>query len=122
MAEENSEQLKEETLQKIHLLVTQNPVVLFMKGTPQFPTCGFSSRAAQALAQTGEKFAFVNVQAAPDIYEYLPAYQDWPTFPQLYIDGELVGGADITLELFESGELKTMMKAANEKYAQKQES
>ncbi|MBN2866531.1 MAG: Grx4 family monothiol glutaredoxin [Thiotrichales bacterium] len=110
-----SDSVEQETLARINDQVTNNPVVLYMKGTPQMPSCGFSSRAAQALAETGEKFAFVNILADATIFEHLPKYQDWPTFPQLYIDGELQGGCDITLELAESGELKTMMAAANAK-------
>ncbi|HHT00353.1 MAG TPA: Grx4 family monothiol glutaredoxin [Thiomicrospira sp.] len=110
-----SDSIEKETLERIDQQVKNNPVVLYMKGTPQMPSCGFSSRAAQAMAETGEKFAFVNILADATIFEYLPKYQDWPTFPQLYIDGELQGGCDITLELAESGELKTMMAAANAK-------
>jgi len=110
-----SDSIEQETLARINDQVTNNPVVLYMKGTPQMPSCGFSSRAAQALAETGEKFAFVNILADSTIFEHLPKYQDWPTFPQLYIDGELQGGCDITLELAESGDLKTMMAAANAK-------
>ena len=110
-----SDSIEQETLARIDEQVTNNPVVLYMKGTPQMPSCGFSSRAAQALAETGEKFAFVNILADATIFEHLPKYQDWPTFPQLYIDGELQGGCDITLELAESGDLKTMMAAANAK-------
>ena len=107
---------EQETLDRIHQQVSNNPMVIYMKGTPQMPSCGFSSRAAQALVETGEKFAFVNVLADPMIFEYLPKYQDWPTFPQLYVDGELQGGCDITLELSDSGELKGMMQTANEKH------
>jgi len=103
----------QETLDRIKEQVTNNAVVLYMKGTPQMPSCGFSSRASQALAATGEKFAFVNILADPMIFEHLPKFQDWPTFPQLYISGELQGGCDITEELAASGELKTMMEAAN---------
>jgi monothiol glutaredoxin len=105
----------QETLARIKEQVTNNPVVIYMKGTPQMPSCGFSARASQALADTEEKFAFVNILADPLIFEHLPAFQDWPTFPQLYIDGELQGGCDITEELSASGELKTMMKNANAK-------
>lgn len=104
---------EKETLERIHDQVSNNAVVIYMKGTPQMPSCGFSSRAAQAMVETGEKFAFVNILADADIMEFLPKYQDWPTFPQLYIGGELQGGCDITLELAESGELKTMMAEAN---------
>jgi monothiol glutaredoxin len=74
--------------------------------------CGFSSRAAAALEQCGEEFAYVNVLADPEIFENLPRFADWPTFPQLYINGELVGGCDITLELFDKGELQGMVKDA----------
>lgn len=109
---------EQETLARIDSQVQNNPVVIYMKGTPQMPSCGFSSRAAQALVNTEEKFAFVNVLADPMIFEHLPKYQDWPTFPQLYIDGELQGGCDITEELAASGELKTLMAAANAKVAQ----
>ncbi len=112
----STESVEKETLERIHGQVSNNPVVLYMKGTPQMPSCGFSSRAAQALADTGEKFAFVNILADANIFEHLPKYQDWPTFPQLYIDGELQGGCDITLELAESGDLKTMMAEANSKH------
>lgn len=104
-----------DVLAKIDEQVKNNPVVLYMKGTPQMPSCGFSSRTAAALVATEEKFAFVNVLADQAIYESLPKYQDWPTFPQLYIDGELQGGCDIALELAESGELKKLMAAANAK-------
>lgn len=113
-----SDSIEQETLARIDEQVKNNPVVIYMKGTPQMPSCGFSSRAAQALAETGEKFAFVNILADATIFEHLPKYQDWPTFPQLYIDGELQGGCDITIELSESGELKTMMAAANAKKEQ----
>lgn len=99
--------------------VKSNPIVIYMKGTPQFPMCGFSSRAAQALAATGVPFAYVNVLEDADIFQNLPRYADWPTFPQIYIDGELVGGCDITLELYERGELKTLMEnAANKQDSQ----
>ena len=75
--------------------VESNPVILYMKGTPQFPQCGFSSRTAAALQDCGVKFAYVNVLSDPEIFENLPRFADWPTFPQLYIDKELVGGCDI---------------------------
>ncbi len=97
-----------DVLDRIREQVETNPIVLYMKGTPQFPQCGFSSRAAAALQDCGEKFAYVNVLADPEIFENLPRYADWPTFPQLYINGELVGGCDITLEMHQSGELQKM--------------
>ncbi|MFP4063673.1 MAG: Grx4 family monothiol glutaredoxin [Halochromatium sp.] len=99
-------------IERIDQQVKGHPVVIYMKGTPQMPQCGFSMRAAQALGETGVAFAYVNVLQDPEIFENLPRYADWPTFPQIYVDGELVGGCDITLELAASGELKTMMEAA----------
>jgi monothiol glutaredoxin len=93
-----------------------NPIIIYMKGTPQFPQCGFSARAVEALKSCGEKFAYVNVLADPEIFENLPRYANWPTFPQVYIDGELVGGCDITLELKANGELDTMVKAAAQRW------
>jgi monothiol glutaredoxin len=102
-------------LERIDKAVKENPVVIFMKGSPQMPQCGYSSRAAQALMACGESFAHVNVLADPEVFENLPRYANWPTFPQIYIDGELVGGCDITLELYQKGELQKMVKAAVEK-------
>ena len=102
-----------DVLDRIKQQVEENGVVLFMKGTPSLPQCGFSSRTADALKQCNQKFAYVNVLADPEIFENLPRFANWPTFPQVYIKGELVGGCDITLELFEKGELKTMVEAAN---------
>ncbi len=101
-----------DVLERIDQIVKEHPIVLFMKGTPQLPSCGFSSRAAQALQQCGVEFAYVNVLADPEIFENLPRYADWPTFPQLYIKGELIGGCDITLELYQQGELERLAKEA----------
>lgn len=101
-----------DVLDRIKQQVEENKVILYMKGTPQFPMCGFSSRTAEALKGCGEEFAYVNVMADPEIFENLPRFADWPTFPQLYINGELVGGCDITLELFDQGELQKMIKEA----------
>ena len=102
-----------DVMDRIREQVENNPVVIYMKGTPQFPMCGFSARTAEALKRCDAEFAYVNVLADPEIFENLPRYADWPTFPQLYINGELVGGCDITLEMFESGELKSMVDEAN---------
>lgn len=102
-------------LDKIKELVSENPVVIFMKGTPQFPRCGFSARASQALAQCGAEFTYVNIFEEPEIYKALPQFANWPTFPQIYINGELVGGCDITLELFQRGELQKMVQEATGK-------
>ncbi|MDZ4350361.1 MAG: Grx4 family monothiol glutaredoxin [Xanthomonadaceae bacterium] len=94
----------------IQQIVQQHPVVLFMKGTPQFPMCGFSSRTVEALrAANCKNFHHVNVLADPLIRAGLPHYSNWPTFPQLFVQGELIGGCDITLELLESGELARLV-------------
>ena len=98
-----------ETTDRIRGIVEGNPIVLFMKGTPQFPMCGFSSRTAQALAAVGAKYHSVNVLEDPEIRANLPRFSNWPTFPQLFVHGELIGGCDITLELHESGELARMI-------------
>lgn len=102
-----------DVMQRIKQQVEDNPVVLFMKGTPSMPQCGFSSRTAQALQACGTQFAHVNVLADPEIFQNLPRYANWPTFPQLYINGELVGGCDITLELYRTGELQQMLADVN---------
>ena len=99
-------------LERIDQAVKSNPVVIFMKGTPKMPQCGFSSRASQALMACGEEFAYVNVLADPEIFQDLPQYANWPTFPQVYINGEVIGGCDITLEMYQKGELQQMVKAA----------
>jgi len=104
-----------EVIDFIKQQVEENPVVIFMKGTPDFPQCGFSARAAQALSACGEKYAAVNIFENPEVHRNLPAYSNWPTFPQIFIDGQLVGGCDITLELFQRGDLQKMVKAAVEK-------
>jgi len=90
----------------------ENPIILYMKGTPQAPQCGFSARTVQALMACGERFAFVNILENPELREALKIYSSWPTYPQLYINGELVGGCDIVMELAESGELEKMVKSA----------
>ena len=90
--------------------VTTHPVVLYMKGTPQFPQCGFSSAAVQMLKGSGtEKFLAVNVLADPEIRQGVKDYANWPTVPQLYVNGEFVGGADIMREMYESGELQQLL-------------
>ncbi len=101
-----------DALERIKEQVESNPVVIYMKGTPELPMCGFSSRASQALAATGLPFAYINIFEDSEVYENLASYADWPTFPQIYIDGELIGGCDITLELYQKGELKQLMDTA----------
>ena len=100
-------------LERIKAEIQAHPIVLFMKGTPQFPMWGFSSRTVQALKAAGcADLHTVNVLEEPEIRANLPRYSDWPTFPQLFINGELIGGCDITVELFESGELARMITEA----------
>ena len=101
-----------EVIDRIRGIVESQPIVLFMKGTPQFPMCGFSSRATQALASAGASYRSVNVLEDPDLRANLPRYSNWPTFPQLFINGELIGGCDIMLELHEKGELANMVAEA----------
>ncbi len=99
-------------LEDIQAQIDSHAIVLFMKGTPQFPMCGFSSRAVEALQAAGASeldFHTVNVLAEPEIRANLPRFSNWPTFPQLFLHGELIGGCDITLELHESGELARMI-------------
>lgn len=92
-----------------------NPVILYMKGSPQAPQCGFSAKTVQALMACGERFAFVDILDNQELREGLKLYSSWPTYPQLYVKGELVGGCDIVLEMSESGELATIVKAAAHK-------
>jgi monothiol glutaredoxin len=101
-----------EVMDRIKQIVTGHPIVLFMKGTPQFPMCGFSSRTVQALTGAGANFHHVNVLEEPEIRANLPRFSNWPTFPQLFINGELIGGCDIALELHEKGELAAMVAEA----------
>ena len=99
--------------EKIHSQVTTNPIVLYMKGTPQFPQCGFSGATIQILQACGlQDYVTVNVLADPEIRDGIKAYANWPTVPQLYIKGEFVGGADIVREMYQQGELQKLIAAA----------
>lgn len=89
-----------------------NPIILYMKGSPNQPQCGFSARTVQALMACGERFAYVDILANPEIRATLPGYANWPTFPQLWIRGELMGGCDIVTEMHEKGELQELVKEA----------
>lgn len=97
---------------RIKQQVADNAIVLFMKGTPQFPQCGFSGRATQILNACGAKFASVNVLADPDVREGIKQFSNWPTVPQLYIKGQFIGGSDIMTELYENGELQKLITSA----------
>jgi monothiol glutaredoxin len=106
--------MDQNVLEKIKQTVTGNPVVLYMKGTPQFPQCGFSGRAAQVLKACGvESYVAVNVLADQEIFDNLKFYADFPTFPQCYIKGELIGGSDIMLAMSETGELQKLIQNAS---------
>lgn len=101
-----------DTIETIKEQITNNPVLIYMKGSPNAPQCGFSARAVQVLIDCGEKFAYVDILQHPDIRAELPKYANWTTFPQLWINGELIGGSDILLEMHEKGELQPLIKAA----------
>lgn len=101
-----------DTITKIKQQIADNPILLYMKGSPQLPQCGFSARAAQCIKACGVDFASVDVLANPDIRQTLPQYAEWPTFPQLYVNGKLIGGCDIISEMYEDGELEELLQNA----------
>jgi len=92
--------------------IESNAILLYMKGSPNQPQCGFSARTVQALMACGERFAYIDILANPEIRANLPKYGNWPTFPQLWVSGELVGGCDIVTEMFENGELQDLVREA----------
>lgn len=98
--------------ERIEDQLSTNDILLYMKGTPDFPQCGFSGQTVAALKAIGKPFAFVNIFEDPEIREGLKTYSNWPTFPQLYFKGELVGGCDIIIEMYNSGELKSLLDEA----------
>lgn len=97
---------------RIKQQIAQHSVLLYMKGTPDFPNCGFSARVVHILKSMNTNFAYVNILENPDIRATLPKVANWPTFPQLYVKGELVGGCDIVSEMHLAGELKALLEAA----------
>jgi monothiol glutaredoxin len=101
-----------DVIERIKSQLAANPVLLFMKGTPDFPQCGFSATAVRALSEVGANFGHVNIFEDPELREALKSYSNWPTYPQLYINGELVGGCDIIVEMYKSGELKKAVSGA----------
>jgi monothiol glutaredoxin len=101
-----------EIIEVIKEQIESNPIILYMKGSPNAPQCGFSARTVQAVMACGERFAYVDILSHPEIRTALPGYANWPTFPQLWVNGELVGGCDIVTEMYESGELQPLVKAA----------
>lgn len=101
-----------DTATRIQTLIADNPIILFMKGSPDFPQCGFSARAVQALRAAGvSRLAHVDVLSEPDVRATLPSISNWPTFPQLFVKGELIGGCDITVEMYQSGELQQLVQS-----------
>jgi monothiol glutaredoxin len=101
--------------------IESNSIILYMKGSPEQPQCGFSARTSQAVMACGQRFAYVDVLANPEIRANLPSYADWPTFPQLWVNGELVGGCDIVMEMYESGELQPLITGAAQVTESRQE-
>ena len=101
-----------DTIEKIKKQIADNVVLLYMKGSPKMPQCGFSARAVQCIDACGVDFAYVDILANPDIRQTLPQYADLPTFPQLYVKGELIGGSDIIAEMYEQGELELLLREA----------
>ncbi|MFL2734690.1 MAG: Grx4 family monothiol glutaredoxin [Gammaproteobacteria bacterium] len=98
--------------EKLKEQIKTNPVLIYMKGTPYEPRCGFSARTVQALIECESQFSYVDILENNDVRTILPKVTDWPTFPQVFIDGELIGGADIVAQMHESGELKKLIEAA----------
>ncbi len=98
--------------EQIKKTIAENPVLLFMKGSPDMPQCGFSMRTAEALKACNSEFAYVDILANQEIRAKLPQVSNWPTFPQVFINGELIGGCDIVLDLYQKGELQTMVQEA----------
>jgi monothiol glutaredoxin len=97
---------------RIKAQISTQPVVLFMKGTPDFPQCGFSAQTVGALRAVGAKFHAVNIFEDPELRDALKKFSNWPTFPQLYVNGELIGGCDIAMQMYQSGELKELVDGA----------
>ncbi|MDC9588743.1 Grx4 family monothiol glutaredoxin [Xenorhabdus sp. XENO-10] len=108
-------------IEKIERQIRENPILLYMKGSPKLPSCGFSAQTVQVLSACGERFAYVDILQNPDIRAQLPKYANWPTFPQLWVDSELVGGCDILVEMYQRGELQSLIKETADKYREQEE-
>jgi monothiol glutaredoxin len=104
--------MSDDVFEVIKQQIQANPILLYMKGSPNQPQCGFSAKASQALIACGARFAYVDILSNPEIRANLPTYAKWPTFPQLWVNGELIGGSDIITEMFESGELQPLITQA----------
>lgn len=105
-----------ETIEKIKKQISENPILLYMKGSPKFPSCGFSARAVEAVISCQVPFGYVDILTNPDIRAELPKFANWLTFPQLWVEGELVGGCDIVLEMAQKGELQSLLKEVAERH------
>ena len=108
--------MSETALETIKRQISENPILLYMKGSPQAPQCGFSAKTIECMVGCGQRFAYVDILSNPEIRATLPSYAEWPTFPQLWVDGELVGGCDIVTEMFESGELEALLLETAERH------
>lgn len=104
--------MDQELIERIKKTLADNRVLLFMKGTPDFPMCGFSAQSVAALRALDAEFGHVNILEDNELREGLKTFSSWPTFPQLYVNGELIGGCDITIEMYNNGELKQVLEQA----------
>ena len=114
--------MSETALETIKRQISENPILLYMKGSPQAPQCGFSAKTIECMVGCGQRFAYVDILSNPEIRATLPSYAEWPTFPQLWVDGELVGGCDIVTEMFESGELEALLCETTERHTDSEDS
>ena len=114
--------MSETALETIKRQISENPILLYMKGSPQAPQCGFSAKTIECMVRCGQRFAYVDILSNPEIRATLPSYAEWPTFPQLWVDGELVGGCDIVTEMFESGELEALLSETTERHTDSEDS
>jgi monothiol glutaredoxin len=114
--------MSESALETIKRQISENPILLYMKGSPQAPQCGFSAKTIECMVGCGQRFAYVDILSNPEIRATLPSYAEWPTFPQLWVDGELVGGCDIVTEMFESGELEALLSETTERHTDSEDS
>ena len=114
--------MSETALETIKRQISENPILLYMKGSPQAPQCGFSAKTIECMVGCGQRFAYVDILSNPEIRATLPSYAEWPTFPQLWVEGELVGGCDIVTEMFESGELQALLSETTERQTDSEDS
>ena len=114
--------MSESALETIKRQISENPILLYMKGSPQAPQCGFSAKTIECMVGCGQRFAYVDILSNPEIRATLPSFAEWPTFPQLWVDGELVGGCDIVTEMFESGELEALLSETTERHTDSEDS